>query len=403
MSISIRLNHIILQALSAAALVASIAAGAQAPATGSAPATPASTAAPQAPAAATPAPADPTPKPWRVGPMDVSGFLDGYYSYNANDPSESANGKINDLYNFNDKTNQWALSAAKLTLNHDPGRIGAHVDLMYGRTNKLVNTSSQLDFVEQAYISTKPPKAKGFELDLGKWVTSAGAEVIESKDNWNYSRSILFAWAIPYYHFGARTSMPVSKVDTIGVQVVNGWNNITNSTGGVTVGLTNALVKPKYQWNADLYTGPEDFPTQHGYRNLFDTTVLLTPNAKFNAYVNYDFGVNQDSIHNGVGDNVTNKWQGVAFAAHQQITSKFAGAGRIEVFDDSNGYATGTKQTVKEFTATGEYHWPLGLLARAEYRHDWSDAPFFHKGATSMVDSQSTFTVGLVAIFAPKR
>lgn len=397
MAISVRLNHFALQSLCVAALSAAIATSAQSPA--ATPATPAA----QAPAAAAPAAADPTPKPWRVGPMDVSGYLDGYYGYNANDPSESANGKINDLYNFNDKTNQFALSAAKLTLNHDPGKIGAHVDLIYGRTNKLVNSSSQLEFVEQAFISTKPPKAKGFELDLGKFVTSAGAEVIESKDNWNYSRSILFAWAIPYYHFGVRTSMPVSKVDTVGVQVVNGWNNITKSTGGVTLGLTNSLVKPKYTWNADVYTGPEDFPGQNAYRNLFDTTLLLTPNSKFNAYINYDFGRNKNSFHNEEGDNATSTWQGIAFAAHEQITSKVAGAARIEVFHDADGYATGTKQNVKEFTVTGEYHWPIGLLGRAEYRHDWSDTPFFHKGATSIVDSQSTFTVGVVAIFAPKR
>ena len=31
--------------------------------------------------------------------------------------------------------------------------------------------------------------------------------MIESKDNWNYSRSLLFAWAIPYYHFGLRSSL----------------------------------------------------------------------------------------------------------------------------------------------------------------------------------------------------
>ena len=82
-------------------------------------------------------------------------------------------------------------------------------------------------------MSLKPPKAKGFELDFGKFVTSAGAEVIEAKDNWNYSRSLLFVNAIPYWHFGARTSLPVSKTETIGFQLVNGWNNITKNNGGV--------------------------------------------------------------------------------------------------------------------------------------------------------------------------
>ena len=341
--------------------------------------------------------------------MDISGFIDGYYSYNANRPSNSANGQVNDLYNFNDKTDQFSLSAAKLTLNHDPDPVGAHVDFLYGRTNTLVNapagnSGGEGNYIEQAFLSLKPPKAKGFELDFGKFVTSAGAEVIEAKDNWNYSRSLLFAWAIPYFHFGARTSMPVSKTETIGLQVVNGWNNVTKTNGGATVGLTSAYVKPKYTWNLNYYTGPENPNTQKGYRNLIDTTLLLTPNAKFNAYINYDYGQNRDGITSaGLGDNLEKHWQGIAFAAHEQVSAKSALAGRFEYFNDPQGYQTGTNQQVDEFTGTYEYKWPEGLLARLEYRRDWSTVPFFHKGDTGMVDAQSTVTMGFVAFFGPKR
>jgi len=352
--------------------------------------------------------------------MDISGFIDGYYSYNANRPSDTANGQINDLYNFNDKTDQFNLSAAKLTLNHDPDPIGAHIDFLYGRTNSLINaaatnggSSDQLNYIEQAFLSLKPPKAKGFELDFGKFVTSAGAEVIESKDNWNYSRSLLFAWAIPYFHFGARSSLPVSKTETIGLQVVNGWNNVTKSNGGVTVGLTSAYAKPKYTWNLNYYTGPENSNTQKGYRNLIDTTLLLTPNAKFNAYLNYDYGQNRDAIVTvgtgegsySYGDNKLNHWQGGALAAREQVTAKTALAGRFEYFADPQGFetATGIGQDVKEFTGTYEYKWVEGLLARLEYRRDWSNQPFFHKGNTNMVDAQSTVTAGFVAFFGPKR
>lgn len=361
----------------------------------------------QAPAPATPAPAaapaDATPKPWHFAGFDFSGFVDGYYSWNDNHPTGAANGESNDLYNFNVNADQPSLSAVKMTMNHDPAPFGARIDLMYGDTQKLVNPQGQLEYVEQAYLSVKPPKAKGLEVDAGKFVTSAGAEVIEAKDNWNYSRSILFAWAIPYWHFGFRSSMPVSKVDTVGLQVVNGWNNIKNNVGGPTFGITNALVKPKYTWNLNFYTGVNNTDAQHAYKNLIDTTVLLTPNAKFNAYINYDFGQNNDSIYHGNGDNVTAHWQGVAFAAKEQITSKIAGAARFEVFDDAKGYATGASQTLKEFTATYEYHWKVGLLSRAEYRRDWSDSQFFHRGATGMTDSQSTISIGLIAVIAPNR
>jgi Putative beta-barrel porin-2, OmpL-like. bbp2 len=338
--------------------------------------------------------------------MDISGLIDGYYSYNANRPSGTANGQANDLYNFDDKTDQFNLSEARLTLNHDPDPVGAHLDLFFGRTNTLVNGGShdQGDYIEQAFLSLKPPKAKGLELDFGKFVTSAGAEVIESKDNWNYSRSLLFSWAIPYFHFGLRSSLPVSQVETIGVQVVNGWNNVTANNGGVTIGLTSALVKPQYSWNVNYYTGPSNTDTQNGHRNLIDTTLLLTPNSKFNAYLNYDYGQNRDGITStGLGNTDLNHWQGVAVAAHEQLNGTSALAGRFEFFHDMNGYTTGVAQEVKEFTGTYEYKCVEGLRARVEYRRDRSDEPFFHKGDTSLVDAQSTVTAGFVAFFGAKR
>jgi len=341
--------------------------------------------------------------------MDISGLIDGYYSFNVNQPTAANNGQVNDLYNFNDKTDQFNLSAAKLTLNHDPDPVGAHVDLIYGRTNDLINaaptnTSSadQLNYVEQAFLSLKPPKAKGFELDFGKFVTSAGAEVIEAKDNWNYSRSLLFVNAIPYWHFGVRTSLPVSKTETIGFQLFNGWNNVTKSNGGVSGAFTSAYTKPKFAWTLNYLVGPENSNTAYGIRNLIDTTILLTPPGKINAYINFDYGANKDAIETQ-GNNKTNTWDGVAFALHDQASAKSAVSLRGEYFNDPDGFQTGTKQHIEEFTFTYEYKWVEGLLARAEYRGDFSNESVFHKNASSMADQQSTLTFALVAFFGPKR
>jgi len=392
---------------SAAAIILS--AGLVAAAQESAPSpTPASTPAPapaaQAPEAAPAAAAAPLEFPWRVGPLAVTGFIDGYYSYNFNQPTDSANGQINDLYNFDDKTDMVELSAAKLTLNHDPAPFGAHFDFFYGRTNGLVNAGLQADYIEQAYLSLKPKAAKGFEMDFGKFVTSAGAEVIEAKDNWNYSRSLLFSWAIPYTHFGLRTSMPVSKTETVGVQVVNGWNEVTKNNGWATVGLTSAFVKTKYTWDLNYYTGPEHALPGGGYRNLVDTTLLLTPNSKFNAYINYDYGLNHDAIVNGIGDTLFHDWQGVAFAAHEQTSKLTAIAGRYEYFTDPDGFSTGAAQHLNEFTGTFEYKFPKlsqTLISRAEFRHDQSNVPFFHQNSTGMVDGQSTVTAALILVLQP--
>jgi hypothetical protein len=404
------LDHI-LKIMACATMSVALMAGAQTPATPApAPAAttpPAAAPADQAPAAPAAAPAAPT---WSVGPMDISGFIDGYYSFNVNRPNTTDGyDQINQLYNFNDKTDQFELSAAKLTLNHDPDPVGAHVDFIYGRTNELINaaptnsnSSSQLPYLEQAFLSLKPPKAKGFELDFGKFVTSAGAEVIEAKDNWNYSRSLLFVNAIPYWHFGARTSFPVSKTETIGFQLVNGWNNVSKTNGGVTGAITSAYVKPKYTWNVNYYLGPENANTTDGIRNLLDTTILFTPPGKLNAYINYDYASNRDAVA-AQGDTKLNTWQGVAFALHEQATAKSALSGRFEYFTDPDGFQTGMAQHLYEFTATYEYKWVEGLLARVEYRGDFSNEQYFHKLANETTDQQSTLTVGFIAFFGPKR
>ncbi len=380
--------------------------------------------APAAPAAAAP----PAPPVWSVGAMDLSGYIDGYYSYNANSPSPDSNaGQINELYNFNDVTDQFALNAAKLTFNHDPDPIGAHIDLLYGRTDIEMNGTYDYyenegagKYIEQAFLSYKPVKAKGFEADFGKFSTSAGAEVIETMSNWNYSRSLLFAHAIPYNHFGLRTSMPVTKTETLGVQVVNGFNTNEKVNGGVMIGLTSAYVKPKYSWDANYYVGPQNFDTQKGYLNLFDTTLLLTPTSKFNAYLNYDYGQNRDAPYTydgySYGDKNLLHWQGAAVAAHEQFKPNDAVAARYEFYFDPQGYTTpyhcddceysgyGPRRQFQEITLTYEHKWVEGLLARLEYRRDWTNFNYFTKGNIRCLGEGSIhLTAGFVAFFGPKR
>ena len=197
-------------------------------------------------------------------------------------------------------------------------------------------------------------------------------------------------------------------MDTIGVQVVNGWNNVTTNNGGVTIGLTNALVKPKYTWNVNYYTGPSNTDTEKGYRNLIDTTlaadaeceVQRLPQLRLRPESRRNYG----NRGNRAGDNKLNHWQGVAVAVHEQFTGTSALAGRFEFFNDMNGYSTGLA------SGSEGIHWDLRVQVgrRAADSHRVStrlvtSQPYFHKGDTNMVDAQSTVTAGFVAFFGPKR
>lgn len=347
----------------------------------------------QAPAVSAP-PAAPV---WSVGPIDFSGAVDVYGDINFNHPESGTN----QLRNFDVKANQFTLNMAKLTMEHTADPVGFRVDFGFGRAFEIFNGTDPAGganrYIEQAYVSLKPPKWKGFQLDFGKFVTSAGAEVTETYLDWNYSRSFLYANG-PYYHFGLRTSMPIGKYFTGGVQVVNGWNNLEDNNTGKTIGLTSAVVTKKVSWFTNYYAGPEKTGTNVGNRNFIDTVLLLTPNDKVNVSVNYDYG--QDK-RVGPGTDV---FQGMSGMAHFVLSEHWSISPRLEWYNDGDGFITGTKQLLKEFTITGEYKWKEGLLSRLEYRRDWSNATYFDRGATPAASkNQDTLLIGMVAYFGPKR
>jgi hypothetical protein len=71
------------------------------------------------------------------------------------------------------------------------------------RTSFNASGSATWRHIQQAYLTATKDK---LTFDFGKFVTPLGAEVIETKDNWNYTRGLLFTWAIPFTHLGARAT-----------------------------------------------------------------------------------------------------------------------------------------------------------------------------------------------------
>lgn len=352
-----------------------------------------------APAAQTPAPAPAPKSPLTQWGTDFSFLLDGYVDANFNNPDSG----FNQLRNFDFRANTAHINMGKITIDRGPAPVGFHLDVGFGQTFSWINTNvgnrdpEAWKYFEQAYVSFKPKSWHGVEIDAGKFVTSAGAEVIETNQNWNYSRSLLFAWAVPYWHFGFRATVPIGPHFTGGVQVLNGWNNVQPINSGKTLGFTGAYAWKKVTWSNNYYVGPEHPGTTKGWRNLYDTTVLVNQNDSLSYYINFDYGRDKS-----VGPGAST-WTGVAGAARYAFMKKYAVAGRLEFFDDMDGFSTGVTQKVKEFTITGEYK-PLGwLIARAEFRTDWSDQPFFQKDHGTFGKTQPTILFGLVAYIAPKK
>lgn len=353
---------------------------------------------PAQPAASAPAPAPVDPGPLHQWGTDFSFMFDGYVDKNFNNPPSGFNG----LRNFDVRSNTAHVNMGMITIDHAPAPIGFHLDVGFGETFNIIHAGNRdpdaWHYFKQAYVSIKPKSLHGIEIDAGEFVTSAGAEVIETNQNYNYSRSLLFAWAIPYSHTGFRVQYALGSHFTGSVQVVNGWNNVEPINSGKTLGFTGAYAWKKVTWNHNYYVGPEHPGTTKGWRNLYDTSVAVNQTDKLSYYINFDYGRDKN-----VGPGASS-WVGLGGAVRYAVTKKTAVASRLEFFDDKQGFSTGAAQVVKEYTLTGEYKLTDWLMTRGEFRVDWSDKPFFEKNnQPAGAKTQPTLLFGLIAYLAPKK
>ena len=332
-------------------------------------------------------------------PLQTNGFVDVYYSHNTNNPKSRLNGFAN--FDFHHKT--FSLNLAELQFKKTAAPVGFRVDLDFGETTdlvhcarlscgKVVSDEEPYKNVQQAYLTWAGPS--GFTMDAGKFVTHMGAEVIETKDNWNYTRGLLFAFAIPYYHAGVRFNYPVSDKVFLNGYVYNGWNNVveTNSkkTYGVQIGLT-----PVKQFPILLsWLGPEDTATGKD-RHVYEITATLLASDQVSLMLDYNHG-REDLKTGGTGT-----YKG--FALYGRVVSASrpcALAVRYERTDDDDNlmYGTLTSPKVSEVTVTGEHVVAKNLLARLEFRHDTSDKDIF-EDRNGVTDSQNRIVAGLVYSF----
>ena len=335
---------------------------------------------------------------------ELTGFVDTYYSYNFNTPKTACAtvggvAIFNCLHNFDVAHNSFSLNLAELALEKKPtadSRGGFRIDLDYGATASLVAGfdpgGSTYNNIQQAYVSYLAPAGKGsLQLDFGKFVTPAGFEVIETKDNWNYSRGLLFSLAIPYYHLGMRAAYSPSDKLTVTGFLFNGWNNSVENNGGKSVGV-QFIGKPSGALGvtANYIGGPELSADNADWRHLFDVIVTRRVSPMVDVAVDYV-----------IGTELSKTWQGIAAYLKYQPNAWFALTPRYELFNDRDGWAL-IGQHVQEFTLTGELKHKDGVTMRVEYRGDVTQDPFFVKNASDVVKTQNALTIAWVYAFSSR-
>ncbi len=329
--------------------------------------------------------------------LQFAGYIDSFYDLNYNHPPS----RVSPLQAFNFTADKWSLASATANISSAPAPVGFRVDVGLGRVYDAFWLSEPSHdgwtrHMLNAYVSFKPAAWRGVQLDFGKFVTSAGAELTESHLNWNYSRSLLFAFG-PYYHTGLRASVPVSERWSVGGAVVTGWNSMRDNNTGKTFGITSTGNFGKVSVSNTYYAGPENTGTNEGWRNFYDSVIAVNPSSRLSMYFNFDVGNNRTPAATSA------TFWGAAGAARIALSRHFALAPRFEHYSDRDGFWTGSPNAFREFTLTAESRLNDNLISRLEFRKDWSREPFFQRGPASLMTRHQTMLVaGVMIIVSPR-
>jgi Putative beta-barrel porin-2, OmpL-like. bbp2 len=336
--------------------------------------------------------------------LAVNAFVSSAYEYNGNRPTNGASSYR--VFDFND--NSFNLDVAELVVQiaaSKPNDAGFRVDFAAGNSIPQISktqdqTAAQFD-LQQAFASYIAPLGSGLRFDVGKFVTHMGYEVIEGYDGYNdnYSRSILFGYAIPFTHTGVKASYAFSSKVAGMVEVVNGWDLLRDNNRSKSVGaqLTLTPVAP-LQVLLNWIGGPELANDNHTNRNVFDLVAILKPTNTLTLGVNGDYGKENGTSLVNPGSDAT--WKGIAGYATLALTNKFSVALRGETFHDEDGVrlGTGTRATLSEGTFTPTYKFTDHVLLRGEARYDKANQPILTKRGT-LADTQTTVAANVIFVY----
>lgn len=343
-------------------------------------------------------------------PSDIklSGYVDGQWSQALGTRTSNASGNVGRFFDRNQNT--FTVNSAELDLEKEAevGGAGFRVDLQFGEDPAVVNADGDGNRVDlqQAYVQYVAP-LHAFEgssvlpdkidIKAGRYVTLAGAEVIEGPDNWNISRSFMFGYSIPFTHTGLRTNFGLfdDKLDVY-LGINNGWDAPidTNSYKTFESAVGYDLSDSVSVFHA-LYWGPETANTNSHRRFLLTNVVSWDVNDKLSLMGDFDVGKQNRFDRATNGDVETAHWYGFAGYARYQFTDKLAFAYRMEIFHDGEESRSALDRTLWGNTWTAEYKLSGNMLTRFEYRLDKAGNESVLSGVRS---SQSTLGAQVVYV-----
>jgi len=342
--------------------------------------------------------------------IEVHSFLSLGLVHNFNDP----NSDVNSQRFFDYKTDQFRVDDFQFSVlkaASEVGDAGFRVDLDLGSNIPDVIQSAGLfddpdgeDIdLRQAYLTYIAPFGNGLTIDLGKYITAFGLEVIEGWPgfNDNYSHSYDFSFAIPFTHTGLRLTYPVNDQISLMFMVANGWDKVDDNNDAKGFHGQIAFTPSENLSLFFNYMGsPEQDNNDDDWRHLYNVVWISKPFPTSLPALTFSGSYDHGTEANvGIGGrNAT--WHAIEGVLRYDFTDNFYVAVRGEWMEDLDGarISAGIEQTVWAFTITPTFLVTDHLVVRPEFRYDESSANVF-EDENGLFTNDAQATIGINAIY----
>ncbi len=294
--------------------------------------------------------------------LHLGAFVDSYFMYDFNNlPANIASHPfISPL-----RHNEFNVNLAQIEVKISGQNIHGTLSLQSG-TSVKANYSGEINNRELSQLIHEA--WAGYQITYNLWIDAGiypapyGFEGWLSRDNKVYSPSLVANFS-PYYQTGIRATWQLSESVNAGLNIINGWQNITENNNDKAVGLTlgwspSSAASLTYN-NFIGNEQPAGSPSAIRFYNNLCTRISATDDLQFDLTTDYGMQNKQ-------------AWYGAALIGKMQLTEKFAFALRGEYYKDEHQiiYLTGTANGFDGFGASvnADIKATKELLWRTEFR-----------------------------------
>lgn len=210
--------------------------------------------------------------------IQFGGFIDSYYMHNRNLPKDTERNFTTQAVRNGEFNVNLAYVEAKVEEKNYRGRLafqwGTSVNANYAAeiTTEKYSNQNSVKNIQEAYTGFKI--GKDTWIDAGIFFGNIGHESWISQNNVNYTRAFALDY-VPYYSSGVRLSHKFSDKLSGQLQVLNGWQNITDNNKDKSFGSQiKYLLSQNLILTLNQFVGNEAPNNERKQIRLYQNTIL---------------------------------------------------------------------------------------------------------------------------------